>query len=352
VFRNKPSNTEEEKTLNELILMLNANSYIIRVEAVQELAKGKYLEAPDMLIEVIERDQELILRETAIIALTYFDTNKLLKTLKEVYFNPNEKAKVKARAIWALRKIKTQESCEIVFDALTHENEDVKYWAVDTLSEIICNDIPRDKLVHILKTAKSTTLRQNIANLIVKKQANEFLPALSTSLVKDPSPAVRLTCAWAIRALQDPYAVKILNAALLNEINLLVRREIVKGLGCLLDYRKFRSEEDKKLHSELRSKTIPYITKIMERDPEPIVRRNCAEALRKINSKSVVPFLIENFRIETNKFVRREIIKTFGYLGDEAALNILEKAKRSSYKQIVDAAYLAIQSIKKNNQQK
>ncbi|MHA1440456.1 MAG: hypothetical protein ACTSPK_01160, partial [Candidatus Heimdallarchaeota archaeon] len=63
-------------------------------------------------------------------------------------------------------------------------------------------------------------------------------------------------------------------------------------------------------------------------------------------------FLIENFRIETNQFVRREIIKTFGYLGDDLALNVLKKAKRSNYKHIVDAAYLAIQSIQKSNQQK
>ncbi|MHA1365865.1 MAG: HEAT repeat domain-containing protein, partial [Candidatus Heimdallarchaeota archaeon] len=273
--------------------------------------------------------------------LASMETDRLLKTMKDVYFNPNEKAKVKARAIWALRKIKTQESCEIIFDALTHQNEDVKYWAV-----------PREKLVHILKTAKSTALRQSVAIMVVEKQANEFLPALSTTLMKDPNPTVRLSCAWAIRSLNDPHNAKILYAALLNEINLLVRRELVKGLGYLLDYRKFRSEEDKKLHRELRSKTIPHITKIMEREPEPIVRRNCAEALRKINDKSVVSFLIENFRIETNQFVRREIIKTFGYLGDDLALNVLKKAKRSNYKHIVDAAYLAIQSIQKSSQQK
>jgi len=352
VFRKKPDKPEKEKTLNELILMLNASSYIIRTEAVQELAKGIFPEAADMLIEVVEQDQEVIIRELAVIALASMETDRLLKTMKDVYFNPNEKAKVKARAIWALRKIKTQESCEIIFDALTHQNEDVKYWAVDSLNKIICEDIPREKLVHILKTAKSTALRQSVAIMVVEKQANEFLPALSTTLVKDPNPTVRLSCAWAIRSLNDPHNAKILYAALLNEINLLVRRELVKGLGYLLDYRKFRSEEDKKLHRELRSKTIPHITKIMEREPEPIVRRNCAEALRKINDKSVVPFLIENFRIETNQFVRREIIKTFGYLGDDLALNVLKKAKRSNYKHIVDAAYLAIQSIQKSNQQK
>jgi HEAT repeat protein len=350
VFRNKSKKPEKEKTLDELILMLNANSYIIRVEAIHILAAGHFPEAADLLIETIAQDKEIIVREIAIIALASLNSEKLLKTMKNVYFNQNEKAKVKARAIWALRKINKQESCDIIFDALTHQNEDVQYWAVDSLSKIICENIPREKLVHILKTAKNTTLRQSITKLIVEKQASEFIPALSNSLVKDPNPAVRLSCAWAIRSLNNPNHVKILNGALKNEINLLVKREIVKGLGYLLDYRKFRSEEDKKLHAVLRCKTIPIITKLMERDPEPITRRNCAEALRKINDTSVVPFLIENFRIETNKFVRREIIKTFGYLGDEEALNVLNKAKKSSYKQIVDAAYLAIQSIKKNNQ--
>ncbi|MHA1124116.1 MAG: HEAT repeat domain-containing protein [Candidatus Heimdallarchaeota archaeon] len=350
MFKTNPKKSDEVKTLKELILMLNANSHIIRIEAIQVLATGRYPEGADMLIEVIERDQEQIVRETAVIGLYFLESERVFETLKAVYFNPNEKAKVKARAIWALRKIKKQESCEIIFSALTHQNEEVQYWAVDSLSEIICENIPREKLVHILKTAKSTTLRQNVARIIVEKQANEFIPALSTSLVKDPNPAVRLACAWAIRLLNDPHSIKILYAALSNEFNILVKRELVKGISYLLDYRKFTTEEDKKLHSQLRSKAIPHLTKLMERETEPIVRRNCAEAFRKINDKSVVPFLVEIFPVETNQFVRREIIKTFGYLGDEEALKVLKKAKRSHYKYIANAAYLAIQSIKESNQ--
>lgn len=352
MFRNKDPKTEDAKTLNELILMLKGNSYIVRIEAIQYLAHGLFPEGSDMLIEVIERDQEQIVRGTAIIALAFLKSDRLFETIKKVYFNPNEKAIVKARAIWALRYIKNQEACEIIFDALIHQNEDVKYWAVDSLGEMICEDIPREKLVHILKTAKSTLLRQNVTRMIVEKHANEFTPALSTSLVKDPNPTVRLACAWAIRSLNDPQTTKILYAALSNEINLLVRRELVKGIGYLLDHRKFTTEEDQQLHSQLKSNTIPHITKIMEREPEPIVRRNCAEALRRINDKSAVPFLIEIFPEETNQFVRREIINTLGILGDEEALKVLKKAKRSNYKQIVEAAYLAIQRIRENSQRK
>ena len=346
--QNNFSETEKTKTLDELNRMVKANSYIVRIEAIQLLATGVYPEASDTLIEVIKNDQELIVRETAIIALSFLEPESLLQILREVYFNPNEKAKVKARAIWALRKVKKQESCEIIFDALTHQNEEIKYWAIDSLSEIICEGIPREKLVHILKTSKSTTLRQNVTKMIVEKQANEFLPALSSSLVKDPNPAVRLACAWAIRSLNDPNTTKILYAALSKEVNLLVRRELIKGIGCLLDHKKFQTKEDMQLHIQLRSKAIPHLTKAMERDTEPFTKRNCAEALRRINDKSVTSFLIEVFPIETNQFVRREIIKTLGYLGDEAALKVLKKAKRSNYKHIVEEAYRAIQRIKES----
>jgi HEAT repeat protein len=59
-----------------------------------------------------------------------------------------------------------------------------------------------------------------------------------------------------------------------------------------------------------------------------------------------VPKLLEKITIDTNQFVRRDIIIALGKIGDTQALEALSNAKKSNYRIIVQAAHEAILQIK------
>lgn len=321
-----------------------------RMEAIQEIAEKDIVEGIPFLSKIITHDSDPLIRELAIIALTFFDNydsftlfSKTAKSYKE------RNGFVRARAVWASRNINSLYLFDFLVNLLQDEFEDVIYWAIINLVNKFPEKIPMEKLLNIMMKNKSDLIRQTIAwgfGILKFNKANKFLIDV---LIKDKTPSVRLNAAWALGRINDLASSSALCFALKNELNPLVKREIVLSLGILLEKSKSLSiEQNNKLFSieNQISEAITTLSIILQRDSIYFVRRACAQALGEICNPKSLDILINIFSSEINQFVRREIATALGKIGDPQAIPILKKSLRSHYKIVVNAAEEAISKIK------
>ena len=315
-----------------------------RKDAILLLKENAFTETNEILNEILEKDSDNTVRELALIVLSEKGDANLFQTLNRIFYNITDDRFVRGRAIWAIRKMHSDEVYQLLQEALTDQNEEVVFWAI---TGFLNYDYTQnlELLQKLLINSRSFLIRQTVAWFfgIIKKES--FRELLETQMIKDNHATVRLLCAWSLKNINNIHSISALCKALQNESNDLARREITYSVGKIL---RSQTAEIKDTHEFGKTKDIAVrcFNRVLARDHSYIVRRACAEGLGKLYDVRTVPTLIEALTVDTNQFVRREIIVSLGNMGDERALESLLKAKRSNYKIIADAAKVAIEQIK------
>jgi HEAT repeat protein len=337
---------EEIKDLDQIQIMLKSNSSEERFQAIHFLMRNNFHETSDILQNIVLHDTQVSIRELALIFLVLLNPHNLMFTLKKLYNNPNEKKEIRARVVWALSQIKTEEAFEFLKITLTDKTEEVLYWAIAGLPFF---ENPTEVLPIIrslLANSRQSLVRQTAAWTLGICGDRDAKDILEKQLLQDTHPAVRLLCASALTKLNDLSSISILNKSLQKDANELPRREAAHAIGNILDFQKISTQNiDPLLLRDTRAHAVRSLSKALLRDQSYIVRRSCAESLAKINDKSAVKNLINAMSMDTNQFVRCEIARTLGSLGDASAIETLKKAARSQYRRIVEAANKALEQL-------
>jgi HEAT repeat protein len=337
---------EEIKDIKQIQMMLKSNESEKRFQAILLLLQNDFPETNDILQSVVLNDTQVSVRELALISLINLNPHNIMFTLKKLYNNLTETKEIRARTIWGLSQIKTEEAFEFLKIALTDKTEEVLYWAIvgSTSFESFPEVLP--EIRKLLADSRQSLIRQTAAWILGACRDVGAKDILEKQLLQDTHPSVRLLCASALIKLDDISSISILCKALQKDANELPRREIAYAIGVILDFQKTGSQilENHKLQ-DIRTHAVRSLLKALLRDQSYIVRRICAVSLGKIKDKSAVKNLISAMSMDTNQFVRCEIARTLGILGDASAIEILKKASRSQYRRIVEAANEALQQI-------
>jgi len=341
----------EVRDFKEIQRMLKSNSSEERVQAIHLLLKHDFPDINDLLQEIVLTDTQISIRELALISLIILYPQNQMPLLKKLFNNSLEKREIRSRAIWSLSKIRTEEAFELLKVALTDKEEEVLYWAI--IGSISFDDFQEvlPSIRALLAKNRQYLIRQSAAWTLGMCLDTKAKKILETQLLADTHPSVRLVCTSSIIRLNDITSIPVLNKSLQKDANEMVRREIAYAIGVILDYQKIDSQKAESLQlKDYKTTAIRALSKVLLRDQSYIVRRACAESLGKINDKSAVKTLINAMTMDTNQFVRCEIAKTLGILGDPNAIEILEKASRSQYRKIVEAAKHALQQLQTSSE--
>jgi len=345
------SEKEEIKDLRQIEKMLKSNISGKRVQAIHLLLQNDFPETNDLLQNIILTDSQVPIQELALISLVKLNPQNLMHLLKKLYNNTTEKKEIRARAVWALHQIKTEEAFELLKIVLDDKTEEVLYWAL--VGSISFESFPEvlPKIRRLLTESRQSLIRQTAAWVLGSIRDYDAKELLEKQLLRDAHSSVKLLCASALIRLDDITSLPILSEALQKEANELTRREIAYALGAILEYHKISSQNlESLLIRDSKATAVRSLSKTLLRDQSYIVRRSCAEALGKIRDKSALKHLINALSMDTNQFVRSEIALALGILGDSSAIEILTKASRSQYRKIVEAAKKALDQIRESSE--
>ncbi|TET28831.1 MAG: hypothetical protein E3J70_08570 [Candidatus Heimdallarchaeota archaeon] len=347
----KTSESEKEdfKDLQLIQMMLESNSNEKRVQAIHLLLQNDFPETIDLLQKIVLTDSQVPIQELALISLVKLNPQNLMHLLKKLYNNTTEKKEIRARAVWALSQIKTEEAFELLKIALDDKIEEVLYWAI--VGSISFESFPEvlTKIRKLLTNSRQSLIRQTAAWTLGSIRDYDAKELLEKQLLHDVHPSVKIVCASALIRLDNITSIPTLSKALQKDANEMIRREIAYALGSFLEYHKISSQNlESILLRDSKATAVRSLSKTLLRDQSYIVRRSCAESLGKIRDKSAVKHLINAMSMDTNQFVRCEIALALGIIGDSSAIEILTKASRSQYRKIVDAAKKALQQIQES----
>ncbi len=343
------SEKEEINDLQQIQMMLESNSSEKRVQAIHLLLQNDFPETNDLLQKIVLTDSQVPIQELALISLVKLNPQNLMHLLKKLYNNTTEKKEIRARAVWALSQIKTEEAFELLKIALDDRIEEVLYWAI--VGSISFESFPEvlPKIRKLLTYSRQSLIRQTAAWTLGSIRDYDAKELLEKQLLQDVQPSVKILCASALIRLDDITSIPTLSKALQKDANEMTRREIAYALGSILEYHKISSQNlESLLLRDSKATAVRALSKTLLRDQSYIVRRSCAESLGKIRDKSAVKHLINAMSMDTNQFVRSEIALALGILGDSSAIEILTKASRSQYRKIVEAAKKALEQIRES----
>ncbi|MCK5159777.1 MAG: hypothetical protein KAR08_11495, partial [Candidatus Heimdallarchaeota archaeon] len=112
------SEKEEIKDLHQIEMMLKSNVSEKRVQAIHLLLQNDFPETNDLLQNIVLTDSQVPIQELALISLVESNPQNLMQLLKKLYNDPTVKKEIRARAVWALCQIKTEEAFELLKIAL------------------------------------------------------------------------------------------------------------------------------------------------------------------------------------------------------------------------------------------
>jgi len=317
------SEKEEIKDLHQIEIMLNSNVSEKRIQAIHLLLQNEFQETNDLLQNIVLTDSQVPIQELALISLVKLNPQNIMHLLKKLYNNASVKKEIRARSVWALSQIKTEEAFPEVLP----------------------------KIRKLLTDSRQSLIRQTAAWVLGSIRDFDAKELLEKQLLRDAHSSVKFLCASALIKLDDITSIPTLSEALQKDATELTRREIAYALGSILEYHKISSQNlESLLIRDYKATAVRSLSKTLLRDQSYIVRRSCAEALGKIRDKSVVKYLINAMSMDTNQFVRSEIALTLGILGDSSAIEILTKASRSQYRKIVEAAKKALEQIRESSE--
>jgi len=345
------SEKEEIKDLHQIEIMLNSNVSEKRIQAIHLLLQNEFQETNDLLQNIVLTDSQVPIQELALISLVKLNPQNIMHLLKKLYNNASVKKEIRARSVWALSQIKTEEAFELLKIALDDKTEEVVYWAI--VGAISFESFPEvlPKIRKLLTDSRQSLIRQTAAWVLGSIRDFDAKELLEKQLLRDAHSSVKFLCASALIKLDDITSIPTLSEALQKDATELTRREIAYALGSILEYHKISSQNlESLLIRDYKATAVRSLSKTLLRDQSYIVRRSCAEALGKIRDKSVVKYLINAMSMDTNQFVRSEIALTLGILGDSSAIEILTKASRSQYRKIVEAAKKALEQIRESSE--
>ncbi len=343
------SEKEEIKDLHQIEMMLKSNVSEKRVQAIHLLRQNDFPETNDLLQNIVLIDSQVPIQELALISLVESNPQNLMQLLKKLYNDPTVKKEIRARVVWALSQIKTEEAFELLKIALDDKTEEVLYWAI--IGSISFESFPEvlPKIRKLLTNSRQSFVRLTAAWTLGSIRDYDAKELLEKQLLQDAHPSVKLLCASAMIRLDDISSIPTLSEALQKDANEITRREIAYALGSILEFQKISSQNlESLLIRDSKATAVRSLSKTLLRDQSYIVRRSCAEALGKIRDKSAVKHLINAMTMDTNQFVRSEIARALGIIGDSSAIEILTKASRSQYRKIVEAAKKALQQIRES----
>ncbi|MFW9923379.1 MAG: HEAT repeat domain-containing protein, partial [Candidatus Thorarchaeota archaeon] len=330
-----------EMTIDDIISYTNSSLREEKVEGLLAIQFLKPIEGIEILKNLISKDDDPLIRETAILVLAEYSDIDLHSFLANIYRTYKERNSfVKARAIWAISRQPKSDTYEILTKAIFDESPEVRYWAIVGLVNCTEKPLPLAEFEKAISTNNHELIRLTIAWAFGMRKEINAVKILTDVLINDKNQHVRINAAWALNKINYLGAIAGLNYALKNELNSLVKREIAIALGNILDKNKLalkEMEEGLSLENAIKE-SVTTLTMILQRDSVYFVRRACAEALGKIQDKDSSETLIGLFAAEVNQFVRIEIAQTLGTLGDPEALPILQKAMKSHYKNVAKAA--------------
>lgn len=345
------SEKEEIKDLHQIEMMLKSNVSAKRVQAIHLLRQNDFPESIDLLQNIVLTDSQVPIQELALISLVVTNPQNLMQLLKKLYNDSSEKKEIRARVVWALSQIKTEEAFELLKEALDDKTEEVLYWAI--VGSISFESFPEvlSKIRKLLADSRQSFIRQTAAWALGSIRDSDAKELFEKQLLHDPHPSVKLLCALALSRLDNFTSIPTLSEALQKDANEMTRREIAYALGSILAYQKIKSQNlENLLVRDSITTAVRSLSKTLLRDQSYIVRRSCAEALGKIRDKSAVKHLINAMTMDTNQFVRSEIARALGIMGDSSAIEILTKASRSQYRKIVESAKKALQQIRESSE--
>lgn len=334
---------------NELQILVESNIREERIQVIHYLIETRSSQSVNILSKLSLSDPDHLVRELAIIGLSSFQFEEYIEFFAKIYRSYEErKSNVKARAIWALGKKDSLQAFNILMKGLRDENIEIQYWSIHgLLNQTI--PFPFKEIEDILFSNKNHLVRQTITwSLGIVKDKNS-VKILIDALLKDKNAQVRMNAAWALRNIKDPGSISGLCYALKNELNELTKRQIAIAIGIILDRSKVQIDQCSDELDNIRKEAVLVLSHIIQRDTCYYVRRACAEALGKVGDKQAVSILVHTYASDVNQFVRREIANALGNFGDEQALPVLRKSLRSHYKQVVEAAKVAIERIESNS---
>ncbi|MBI4689567.1 MAG: HEAT repeat domain-containing protein [Nitrospirae bacterium] len=369
---------KNESTLNSLRTLLADNDSEIRAAAIDAIGYIGGDNAEDILIEALEDEDENV-RSMAYTGLGKIrstrSVNYLIRFLEK---HNNEHPRVTAHAVEALGKIGDEKAVEILVEiALTNrglydggpwDTENIGYVYLDAGKALgkIKSKTSVNLLLHYLHD-RNNEIRSNAARILGYLKSTETLRPLIEAL-NDSDPKVRWGAAVSLGEIGDNSAVepllKLLGKNIFkNEKDKYVRRVATLALGKIKDHRAINrlcellNDPDSKdpdlaeraAHSlgeigndsvvEQLIQALDYNEKVWEHPRS--VRGAIITALGKIRSKKAVQPLL-NFYM---KYKTATVIESLGYIGDEAAMELIAEELCSDSLHIRNSSIKALKNF-------
>ncbi|NHJ84771.1 MAG: HEAT repeat domain-containing protein [Asgard group archaeon] len=331
-------------SIEEKLKSINSDQ---RCEAIIELLDIPSEKSIQLLEEVLAKESYNGLKDVALIVLAKINTSEIFPTVKKIFYDYSEQKRFRARAIWILTLLEPTIPFDFMKEVLTDKDDEIVFWGIRTLLNYPNLTPYFDILNNLLLKNNYSLVRHQVAWLYGLRKVVENRKILEKKVIEDTNPLVRQNCAWALGRLVVFESATALSTAMQKENNSLARRQIAISLGVVvssLEHQTIVLSEEKKA---ILDRAIKVLLKFLEEDSSTYVRRACAEALGNIQDNRILNKLSDLLSLDTNSFVRREIIYTLEKTGDPRALSILQKALKSHYPMIVEAARQAIKTLEK-----
>lgn len=329
-----------------LVDQLSSFSVKKRKKALLSLSRNWGTQAIELIANQMLNDSNSFIRELSIIILSKYHTERIVNYFLKVLKNNQEKTKVRGRAVWALGKMNLKKAKKYTIKALDDPETEVVYWAIWGITQPHFKKKPTKKLTQILLKSQKMQIRKQAAWAMGVIGDETFTKPLLTVLKKKLHHKTQLNVLFAFRRIKAKQTMVVIRELLTKESKMFIRREAVLALGTIIQQENSRTSKKKeKKFTKESTRVIDVLLHLLSNDDRYFVRRVCAEVLGKIKDHKVILKLIKTLPTERNPFVRAEIIRSLGKMGDKRAIPVLQKATKSRYKVIAQAAGEALTNI-------
>lgn len=204
-----------------LLKMLNDEDKGVRYNAAVSLGRMGVKQGANVLINIIEKDGDVLFRGNAAEDLGWLNDPKGNDFLFNLFKSENQESReIAFRGIRRLDNSSGDKYAEFIISDLNDENENIRESAVDHFSSYYRIDGKLDQqlvevLVPLLKD-KSAAMRRNVVHALIGNSEQKIVEYL-LPLLKDPSPEVRLQTVQALVVSGNPLVIEPLISAAQDE---------------------------------------------------------------------------------------------------------------------------------------
>ncbi len=295
------SDRNDEKTIEELITLLNDNDINVRFDAIRVLGNINNTQAAGPLIKILN-DKEPAIVDAAMYALAQINAPEAIEPLVDIINNPDSYNR--KDALKALSEFRDPRAVEAIFNCFDHSDPDIYELAVIKLGE---KKDPRAvaPLLTLLYNEKTGNKKDVIEILGNFQEIRATEPIIKK--LKDEDLEIRISSAAALGKIGNEKAVEPL-ISLLKDENPRLREETIKAL--------------KKMNSQ--QTVLPVIDALNDRNMQ--VRRASVKALGVFKDARAVEPLISIFKNDREKSIRNNAALALGNINDPRAVEPLTDA--------------------------